>query len=60
MTPNQIHYGRAGEVYAERQKVPDAAFKTNPNRFVGKPPNSPKKPTSVWINPPTPKSENQA
>jgi putative transposase len=52
MTPNQVHYGQADEIYAERQKTLDQAFRANPNRFVNKTPNPPQKPTAVWINPP--------
>ena len=52
MTPNQVHYGQADEIYAQRQKTLDQAFRVNPNRFVNKTPNPPQKPTAVWINPP--------
>ncbi len=52
MTPNQVHYGQADEVYAERQKTVDQAFHANPNRFVKPNPTPPPKPTAVWINPP--------
>jgi len=60
MTPNQVHYGQADEVHAERQKTLDQAFRANPNRFVNKPPRPPQKPTVVWINPPMIKTELQA
>jgi len=60
MTPNQVHYGQADEVHAERQKTLDQAFRANPNRFVNKPPRPPQKPTAVWINPPMIKTELQA
>ena len=59
MTPNQVHYGQADEVYAERQKTLDQAFRANPNRFVNKPPQPPQKPTAVWINPPKSKPQVQ-
>ena len=59
MTPNQVHYGLADEVYAERQKTLDKAFNANPNRFVKKPPEPPQKPTAVWINPPKAKLQIQ-
>ena len=52
MTPNQVHFGQADEIYAQRQKTLDNAFKANPNRFVKKAPTPPRKPTAVWINPP--------
>jgi putative transposase len=53
MTPNQVHYGQADEVYAARQKILHLAFEANPERFVNKTPQPPQKPTAVWINPPT-------
>ena len=53
MTPNQVHYGQADEVYAARQKILERAFHSNPERFVKKPPEPPLKPTAAWINPPT-------
>jgi putative transposase len=56
MTPDQVHYGQADEIFAARQKILDLAFEANPERFVKKPPNPPLKPTAVWINPPTKKS----
>ena len=36
MTPDQVHYGQADEVYAARQKILDLAFEANPERFVRK------------------------
>jgi len=51
MTPDQVHYGQADEVYAARQKTLDAAFQTNPERFVRKPPER-------RINPPTQRLKN--
>jgi putative transposase len=60
MTPDQVHYGQADEVYAARQKTLDAAFQSNPERFVRKPPEPPLKPTAAWINPPTQSLEIQA
>ena len=60
MTPDQVHYGQADEVYAARQKTLDGAFRTNPGRFVNKPPKPPQKPEAVWINPPVQKHEVRA
>jgi putative transposase len=59
MTPNQVHYGQADEVHAERQNTLDKAFRAHPSRFVNKPPQPPQKPTAVWINPPQSKPEVQ-
>jgi putative transposase len=60
MTPNQVHFGQADQVHAERQKTLDDAFQAHPNRFVKAKPIPPKKPTAVWINPPKPKPPIQA
>src|SRR5271167_394614 len=60
MTPNQVHYGQADEVYAARQKILERAFHSNPERFVKKPPEPPLKPTAAWINPPTQRLRIQA
>jgi putative transposase len=59
MTPDQVHYGQANAVYAARQETLDQAFRDNPERFVNKAPMPPDKPTEVWINPPTVRSENR-
>ena len=59
MTPDQVHYGQANPVYAARQETLDQAFRDNPERFVNKAPMPPDKPTEVWINPPTVRSENR-
>jgi putative transposase len=60
MTPNQVHYGQADEVYAARKQTLDSAFLANPNRFVKSIPSPPKKPNAVWINPPQTKPKIQA
>jgi putative transposase len=60
MTPNQIHFGQAQEIYTARQATLDAAFLTTPERFVHKPLKPPQIPTSVGINPPKPTEETQA
>ncbi len=53
MTPDQVHYGQADQIYAARQIILDRAFQNNPERFVNQPPQPPFKPTEVWINPPS-------
>ena len=60
MTPNQVHYGQADQVYAARQITLDNAFSQNPNRFVNKAPTPPSKPTEAWINPPIARLKVQA
>jgi len=56
LTPEMLHYGRAGQVIEQRQKVLDQAFERNPERFPHARPKHPPQPTAVWINPPTPPS----
>jgi len=52
LTPAAVHYGRAGEILASRQKTLDAAFASRPERFVRKRPAPMALPEAVWINPP--------
>jgi putative transposase len=52
MTPDQIHFGQADDIYAARQATLDAAFLSTPERFVRQTPKPSKGPTTVWINPP--------
>jgi putative transposase len=54
LTPDMLHYGMAGEVIEQRQKVLDAAYERNPERFTHARPKHPPQPTAVWINPPKP------
>jgi len=54
MTPDQVHYGQADQVYAACQTTLDHAFRRNPERFVNKSPAPPAKPTAALINPPIP------
>jgi putative transposase len=60
MTPNQVHFGQADKVYAQRLDTLQIAFDANPLRFVNSKPTPPPKPTAVWINPPKSKPEIQA
>jgi putative transposase len=57
MTPATVHYGRADQVHAERQRVLDAAYQATPERFVRRAPTPPAVPTAAWINKPTPTEE---
>ena len=52
MTPDQIHFGQAGNIHAARQAALDNAFPSTPERFVRKRTKPPQIPTAVWINPP--------
>jgi len=60
MTPDQVHFGQADAITAERQVALDAAFALNPERFVSGSPTPPIVPTAVWINPPKNTNESQA
>jgi len=53
MTPEQVHYGRAGIVLERRAKVLAEAFNLHPERFVSGMPAPQELPGAVWINPPT-------
>lgn len=52
MSPATVHYGRAEETHASRQRVLDAAYAANPDRFVRKAPEPPTLPAAAWINRP--------
>jgi len=52
MTPEQVHYGRAGEVTERRAKVLAEACNAHPERFVRGMPSPGELPGAVWINPP--------
>ena len=53
MTPATVHYGRATQVHADRQRVLNAAYQATPDRFVRRAPAAPPVPTAAWINKPT-------
>lgn len=54
LTPADVHYGRALVVIQQRQRVLQAAYQKNPERFVKGLPKPPELPEAVWINPPKP------
>jgi hypothetical protein len=54
-----LHYGSAGAVIEQRQKVLDDAYTRTPERFVRASPKHPPIPTAVWINPPMPTPSNE-
>lgn len=59
LTPEVVHYGRAEEILAERQRVLDIAYAAHPERFVNGRPIVPKLPEAVWINPPEDKTRSE-
>lgn len=52
MHPADVHYGRAPEIVAARQRVLDAAHAAHPERFVHGRPRQKAPPPAAWINPP--------
>lgn len=52
LTPEQVHYGRAGVVLERRAKVLAEAYNVHPERFVAGMPAPAELPGAVWINPP--------
>jgi hypothetical protein len=53
MTPTAVHHGEAPRLYSNRAIVLEAAYATNPERFVRGTPKPPTLPTAAWINKPT-------
>lgn len=53
LTPGQVHYGKAEEMIAARNKVLTGAYQAHPERFVNKPPQALTPSHEVWINRPT-------
>jgi putative transposase len=56
LTPEQVHFGQAGDIIARREAVLREAWTAHPERFVSGPPKPESLPKAVWINPPTPAS----
>ena len=52
LTPQDVHYGRAEQIFQQRDEVLQAAFDAHPERFKGRRPHPGKLPDAVWINPP--------
>ena len=52
MTPEDVHHGRAAAIRAQRQRVLEEAYVSNPERFVRGRPAPPTLPQAAWINPP--------
>jgi putative transposase len=50
--PADVHYGRAADIVAARQRVLDAAHAAHPERFVRGRPTQKAPPPAAWINPP--------
>ena len=51
-----MHYGRAEQIIARRQRVLTRFYEAHPERFVNGPPKHPALEAEVWINPPPPKT----
>jgi putative transposase len=52
LTPEVVHYGKAGPVLAARQEVLLAVYQQHPERFVRGVPRTAELPKAAWINPP--------
>ena len=52
ITPEQLHYDLAQEIYDQRCLILKKAFDKNPGRFRGKIPQPPALPEAAWINKP--------
>ena len=52
MRPATLHYGKAQEVLRARERVMQAAYRREPERFVRGMPRLPVPPKEVWINKP--------
>lgn len=57
LTPEMVHYGKAGLVTSQRQIVLASAFDAHPERFVRGMPLPPSLPEAAWINKPKKTSE---
>ena len=60
LTPEQVHFGRAGEILTRREAVLREAWAAHPERFVSGEPKPQPLPEAVWINPPSPSLTTQA
>jgi len=54
MTPEQVHYGQASEIFEHRSRTLQAAFDKFPSRFKGRVPSPMPLPEAAWINKPVP------
>jgi hypothetical protein len=55
--PFDVHYGRDGQVHADRAEVLTSVYIRNPERFVRKPPEPKATPIIAWINKPAKQGE---
>jgi putative transposase len=52
LTPESVHYGKAGLATSQRQVILASAFAAHPERFVCGMPRPPQLPDAAWINKP--------
>jgi putative transposase len=57
LTPEDVHYGRAGHIIEARKEVLMTAYEKHPERFKGNIPKPMPLPEAVWINKPLLKSD---
>jgi len=58
LTPAMVHYDQTAEILDRRGHTLRGAYQAHPERFVNKCPAPLPLPEAVWINPPTPSSDN--
>jgi putative transposase len=52
LTPATVHYGKASDALAQRDRVLEQAYRDHPERFVRGQPTPQPLPGAAWINPP--------
>jgi putative transposase len=52
LTPADVHHGHTEQRLSTRAAVRAAAYLAHPERFTAGPPQPPRRPKAVWINPP--------
>jgi putative transposase len=58
-TPENVHYGRAGRIIQVHTDVLEAAYARHPELFKGRVPKTSPLPGAVWINKPSPASDEE-
>jgi putative transposase len=59
LTPEDVHYGRASRILEDRKDVLRVAYEKHPERFKGRMPTPASLPDAVWINKPSPASDEE-
>jgi len=59
LTPAQVHYGLADQIYENRRQVLHEAYQLHPKRFKNQIPRPPRMAEAVWINKPKEKKSEE-